>query len=156
MLLITVLFLLASKWYSTSTTLPQLYYRLSSRRSVGVREFRRLEKAGLRLSKVKLDITYFENCQELDLCPDMMKAKLPKLKAYRDKKSFYNKALQNQINILNDEMKVQLEVYTSRWRNISKKLSTLERLALTYNLNLFYRSESEKVLVTHKKKLLNL
>ena len=79
MLLITVVLLLASKWYSTSATLPQLYYRLSSRRSVGVREFRRLERAGLQLAKVKLDINYFENCQELDLCPEKMKAKLPKL-----------------------------------------------------------------------------
>ena len=35
-------------------------------------------------------------------------------------------------------------------------MSILERLALTYNPNLLYRSESEKVLVTHKKKLLNL
>ena len=81
---------------------------------MGVREFRRLERAGLQLAKVKLDINYFENCQELDLCPEKMKAKLPKLKAYSDKKSFYNKAVQNQINILNGEMKVKLEDYKQK------------------------------------------
>ena len=72
------------------------------------------------------------------------------------KKSFYNKAVQNQIDILKGEVKKKLAVYKSCWENLQKKLSILERLSLLHKLNLYYKTEAEKVLKAHKKKLLNV
>ena len=52
------------KSYINSGNLPKLYYRLASRRNVTVKDCRELEKDASRVSKLTLDIAYFEKCIE--------------------------------------------------------------------------------------------
>ena len=41
------------------------------------------EKQGLQVVKLTLIFKYFENCLDLDLCPEFLKLKAPNLKAYQ-------------------------------------------------------------------------
>ena len=59
-------------WFVKSTSLPKLYYRLSNRRGLDVQKFRKLEKLALKVTKWKLDIKYFEDCDVLGVCPKLL------------------------------------------------------------------------------------
>ena len=41
------------------------------------------EKQELQVVKLTLTFKYFENCLDLDLCPEFLKLKAPNLKAYQ-------------------------------------------------------------------------
>ena len=60
-------------------TLPKFYYSLRNSRGLDVGSLRKLEKHGLSLTKLTLDIVFFKNCLELGVCPKFLKFKPPKL-----------------------------------------------------------------------------
>ena len=69
-------FLLFCLWFIKSSTLPNLYYRIQCRRNVEVKLLRKLEKAGLKVTKLKLDRKYFEDCISLKVCPKFLQVNL--------------------------------------------------------------------------------
>ena len=149
---------LLSSWITVlvSTSLPHLYFKLGRARGVEVRDFRRLEKAGRNLSKVILDHHYFEKCEELGVCPQFLKFKPPNLRAYKDVKQFYQRAVKKQLGVIGREIKRNKAIYLQCWEKIRNQLGFFERLTLISKLNGYYKSEAEKVLNTHKEKLTKL
>ena len=70
------LFLACASWFmSIKPSLPDLYHSAGSKRGIPVKSFRLLEKRGLKVTKLKLDVQYFEACLELNLCPPKFKLK---------------------------------------------------------------------------------
>ena len=61
----------------------EIYYGIPSKRGIPVSQFRFFEKQGLKVVKLRLDSKYFENCLDLDLCPEFLKFKAPNLRAYQ-------------------------------------------------------------------------
>ena len=65
----------------------KLYFRISSKRGTPVKDLRHIERYGLKIVKLKLDVKFFETCANLDICPQFLKFKAPNLKIYRNTKS---------------------------------------------------------------------
>ena len=97
---------LLAVWVIKASSLPKLYHRLQDRRDVAVSHFRKLEKAGLKVTKLVLDLKYFESCLELGIYPKFLKFKPPNLPAYQNTKNILRKVLSNQINCVNKELKL--------------------------------------------------
>ena len=71
-------------WFKRNyTSLPKFCYGISSKRGIPVSQFHFFEKQRLKVMKLRLDSKYFENCLNLDLCPEFLKSKAPNLKAYQ-------------------------------------------------------------------------
>ena len=78
------------------TSLPKLYYRLSSKRGIPVKHLRELEKNAIKYARRQLDVHYLEYCYDLGICPETFKFKVPDIAAYRSTKEFYDVALKKQ------------------------------------------------------------
>ena len=57
-----LIYALCAVWYLQAASIPKLYYRLQGRRDVDVKRLRKLEKEGLKRTKLTLDLKYFETC----------------------------------------------------------------------------------------------
>ena len=124
--LCSVLFTL---WYLKSTSLPKLFYRLQDRGDVSVHRLRKLEKAGIQVTKLTLDVNYFEKCLELGLCPKFLRFKPPKLSAYKNCKNVYRQVVNNQINCVKKDLKSAKSKYISELKSVSSLLSYVEKTA---------------------------
>ena len=58
----------------------EIYFRISSKRGTPVKDLRQIERYGLKIVKLKLDVKFFETCANLDICPQFLKFKAPNLK----------------------------------------------------------------------------
>ena len=63
---------LVANWYLKTTSLPKLYYRLQDRRDVRVNQLRKLERIGVKVTKLSLDLKYFDSCVELGISPKFL------------------------------------------------------------------------------------
>ena len=147
---------LCSIWYLNATSLPKLYYRLQGRRNVAVQQLRKLEKSGLKLTKLTLDLKYFQSCVELGLCPKFLRFKPPNLSAYKKTSNVYRQVLINQVNIIKKELKSIRNTYIKELKSIRNSISYMESLVLCNLLKKRYVASSVPVLKTHNKKLLAL
>ena len=73
MALCAVVLACASWFMLIKSSLPDLYFTLSSKRGIPIKTCRLLEKCGLKVTKLRLDIDFFETCLKLDLCPPKFK-----------------------------------------------------------------------------------
>ena len=121
-----------------------------------MKDFRRLERTGLQVSKLKLDLIYFQKCLELEICPQFLKFRPPNLSAYKDIKKWYQKAVKNQISVIDRKLKDKKSSYSTLLERITGKVSVLEKAVLINGWSIFFKKETEKVVQTHDKKLKNL
>ena len=147
---------LAALWYLQAASLPKLYYRLQGRRDVDVKRLRKLEKAGLKVTKLTLDIKFFESCIELGVCPPFFKFKAPNLPVYKRTKGIYSKVLSDQIRITSKELKSATSRYNAELGFIASKISTLEKTALCHLLKKEFEVSALPCLKIHNGKLLHL
>ena len=127
-----ILLAIIFKWILKITSLPKLYYRLSKQRGVTVIQLRKLEKYGWKVLKLNLDIKYFENCLDLNLCPKFLKFKLHNLQVYRNSDDLYRIVLNKKLKLTKKDV-VDIRVIfalkllichlsfllATRWRNSS-------------------------------------
>ena len=71
-------------WMFICTTLPKLYFRLSKKRNIAVKQFRDCERLTNKCAKLQLDITYLYNCDSLGLFPMFVCVCFPKLNVYEN------------------------------------------------------------------------
>ena len=147
---------LVAIWYLKAASLPKLYHRLQDRRDVEVTRLRKLEKAGLKVTKLTLDLKYFEACVELGVCPKFLKFKPPNLPAYQNTKNVLRKVLSNQINCVLKELKSAKAHYSAELKFVVARISQVEKMVLCHLLRKRYESHSVPVLRTHNDKLLRL
>ena len=150
----TVFLLLST--YIIGLSLPKLYHRLSNSRGIEVRSLRKLERYGLSLTKITLDIEFFKNCQELGVCPKFMKFNPPKLKVYQEPKKFYNEVVSHQIKILEKEKKTKVSRYNKLKSAICCKVGILDEMTLMGSLTKFFNKKADSIQDDHKRKLLAL
>ena len=138
------------------TSLPKLYYRLSKQRGVTVTQLRKLEKYGWKVLKLNLDIKYFKNCLDLNLCSKFLKFKPSNLQVYRNSDDLYRIVLNKKLKLTKkDQKKTSLE-FTSLKTLVLKKISLIEKLCLLKLLtDKFYKKMNETTKI-HQQKLFRL
>ena len=134
------LFYAAFIWFINGlklTSLPKLYYRLSSKRGISLKKLRDLEKSAIKYARRQLDIHYLEYCYDLGLCPEKFKFKIPEDTAYKRKKEFFDVALKKQT----DEAKYEESISERNFCNLKSEIFP--------KLTLFEKTLLMKLLVTH-------
>lgn len=91
------IWILAFLWFYRSTTLPKLYYNVSKKSNISVKDFRRFERLAEKYVKLQLDIKYFDDCLKLGLFPKYLRIKTPKLNVYKNTKNLEKETLKKQI-----------------------------------------------------------
>ena len=86
-------------WILKITFLPKLYYRLSKQKSVTITQRRKLKKYRWKVLKLNLDIKYFENCLDLNLCAKFFKFKSLNLQVYCNSDNLYRIVFEQEIRI---------------------------------------------------------
>ena len=153
--LLLLLCLLRLKLSKTST-LPQLYYRLASKSKVEVKCLRKLEKLGLEVAKLKLDVKYLEDCDDLNICPKFLKVNPKKLLAYNNDEAINKAVVRRQLYEIRLKMNQKSEKYKKDFDIIASQLGRLDGSVLKYYLERAYDDMKEKQRETHEKKLFKL
>lgn len=143
-------------WFVKSSNLADLYFRISNHFNVSVNDLRKLEKCILKVKKLQLDITYFNDCDILHLCPKFLLTK-PKLKPISDDVDEFNKlAITSHIKFLNKKLKhnkFKLQKLTS---HISSQLSWFRILTLKLAIYKHVNNSLLQVKESHRSKLSKL
>ena len=126
-----LLWLLSIWFMKSNSSITQFYHRIGNRRGIRVSLFRRYEKTAVKLSKKSLDKEFFVACQNLQICPEFLKFKPPKLKAYDDKIDLYHQVVTQQIRVIEHEMCDTKDKWRELKRKLFVKLSFFEKACLT-------------------------
>ena len=118
--------------------------------------FRALERQGNKLTKLGLDLKYFETCLDLNLCPEFLKFRPPKLQVYKHNTEFYQVVVRKKLKEIEREKKAAEFRFNSQKRDILAKLTFLEKSCLISLLTKQFKLFATPYIVTHEKKLLNL
>ena len=143
-------------WYIKISSLPKLYYRLSKRTGVTVQKCRALEDAGKKLVKRSLDVKYWERCIDLELCPNFLKFKPPRLKQYKNVKQMYQNVVKESLHMAKDDLLHAEQQFQRRKVELTYQLSYLEKAALLSLLSKQFRITGKDVMKTHNDKLTRL
>ena len=138
------------------TSLPKLYYRLSSNRGIDIKELRIFEKHGVKFARRQLDVHYLDYCYTLGLCPNKFKFKLPKDEAYKSTKEFYDVALKKQIDEAKFEESQAKQSFSKLKSILFTKLTLFEKTCLMTLLTDHVKKITEKVIFNHSRKLQSL
>ena len=149
--------LIAYLWlYKHLDSLPKLYYFCCNKRDVHVSEFRTFERTCAKVTKLRLDIIYFERCMDLKIVPRFLLFKLPKLKAYHKTDNLRSEILKNQISVLKSDLRRVIAKYEKFKERLKGRLSVLEYAALISKLNEKCRLDISNIQQRHQRKLSNL
>ena len=145
----------AAIWFSKTTSLPKIYYKISNKRGIPVSTLRAFEKQGHKLVKLRLDVKYLEACLDLNLCLEFLKFKPPNLNVYGDgtNRELFKVVVKEKVKEV-DRIKKAAEV---RFNNLKKiilsQLSFMERTCLISLLNKKFKRAATPHILTHERKL---
>ena len=97
---------------------------------------RQFEKISRRLAGLKLDLMYFNKCEELSLIPQFLTCKLSSHEAYRNSKVFFKKALGEQKKLVAGKLKDCKIEYKRQAANLRQKISICQFRLLVSSLRL--------------------
>ena len=147
------------KWYLLSTkNLPTIEHMKKIAASEGIRlkELRNFEKLYLKVTKLKLDVGYFDKCLEMNLVPNFLKFKPPDLEVYKHQ-DYYLRIVSDQRKLIINQLKASKRELKSMYQVFNTKISTIKFIAFINNLLtkplLNYK---KSILARHNKKLYNL
>ena len=86
----------------------------------------RFENLCLKVTKLRLDVIYFEKCMNLKICPKFLLFRPPKLRAYHRMDNIKGEVLKNQIGLLRKELQTACNQYLRFKTRIQRKISFLE------------------------------
>ena len=142
-------------WYKKSTSLPKLYFAISNRRDVTVRDLRQIEKFGYKVLKLRLDVKYFKTCTDLGLCPQFLKFKAPKLKVYKNSSELYQIVVSKKLKEVRKDL-ARTEIEYVRKKSVLQHLGIVEKRCLSSLLQDKFQKAANNTIVTYKKKLTQL
>ena len=139
------------------SSLPQIYHYINgNKRGVTLQDLRNLEKLGLKVRKLHLDIKYLQSCVDLDLVPATLKLDNEKLKSFGKTERLHQAFVNERLLIVQENLNKTNAVYQHGRQQIFQKISLTERTCLQSLLNKHYVEEQDKIRERHGKKLLNL
>ena len=135
------------------TSLPKLYYRLSSKRGIPVKQLRELEKKAIKYARRLLDVHYLEYCFDLGICPQKFKFKIPDENAYKSTKEFYDVALRKQTSEAKHAESIAKTNFNETKFDLFTKLTLFEKTLLMKLLVAQVSKVTEQVITRHSRKL---
>ena len=144
--------LLLSKYASSAQILPFL----DNKRGIPIKTLRCLEKSGLKVRKLCVDVKYLESCVELELCPPHLKVIDPKITKSPNADKYHLVAVKERLHALKVELNEANRVYCAKLNEVCNGLSLAERTCLTSLLTSFYDKQLVYINQRLKKKLFNL
>ena len=127
---VRLLWLLSLWLFKSTSSISQFYYNISNRRGVTVKSLRKYEDLSYKLAKKSLDKQFFATCLDLEMCPEFLKFKSPRLKAYENTKTIYKQVVRQQLEVVQDEINITRHKWSYIRRVLYDKLSFLERRCL--------------------------
>ena len=145
--LVLWLLYIAILWYKKTTSLPKLYFSISSKRGIQVKDLRQIEKFGQKIVKLRLDIKYFEICSNLNLCPEFLKFRPPKLKVYNDSSDWHRVIVLKKFKeIKRDLYKAEKEFCVRK--TLIQQLSIIEKSCLLSLLSDTFQQTAKTTIVS--------
>ena len=138
---VSLLVAFTSLFIASKSSLPQLYHHVCNKRGIPVKTFRHLEKCGLKVSKLKLDVQYFETCLSLDLCPPKYRLKDAKVSELALSTQLHRVVVEDALNNIRKELNKAKTVYSKFMLDINARLSIVERTSLNSLLCDRFRNE---------------
>ena len=117
---------------------------------------RKLEKATVQAAKKELDIVFWKRCIDLQLCPEFLKFKVPKIKQYRNVNKLYNSVITKSLEDTNYELKqVQIKLNAIKLK-VGQLVSFAEKHMLDHVMTAYCKRFRTITTAVHTRKLLNL
>ena len=108
---------------------------------------RQYEKLSVKYALHKLHLQYFDKCLELNLIPEFLKFKPPRLDAYRNSKAYFTKAVNEQRKVVGAKLKDLKDQYDKLTSELISRLtsSDFHRLVNSINTHAVDKAEKERV-----------
>ena len=116
----SLLIAFTSLFIACKSSLPELYFNVCKKRGIPVKKFRHLEKCGLKVSKLKLDVNYFETCLNLDLCPPKYKLKDAKITEKALSSQLHRVVVEDALNNVRKQWEKAKTVYSMALKDMNK------------------------------------
>ena len=120
-----------------------------------LQDFRKYEKVEYKKNKLKLNINFLNNCQQLGVYPKFLIFKLPNL-SNKDALSIRKRLLRGAIDKRNKELQLLSKEISLSENFLSTQLSTIHFYILTKSITLNHKKSLHKSLYTLQKKLSSL
>ena len=124
-----LLWLLSTWIVNTTSSISTFYHRISNRRGIPVKVFRKFESLSYKLSKKSLDKEFFVTCLHLQICPEFLKFKTPKLKTYANTKDIYQQVARKQLLLVGDVIASTKSQWVKNKQKLHEKLSFWRKFA---------------------------
>ena len=141
---------------SKFTSLVQYYHFLNNKRGIPIKLLRSLEKSGLKVRKLCVDVKYLESCVELELCPPSLKVKDTKITLSPNADKYHLASVKDHLQVLKTKLVEANRSYCVARNDLCNNLSLTERTCLNSLLTAFYDKQLVKINERHKKKMFNL
>ena len=106
--------------------------------------------------KRNLDVLYWERCIDLELCPNFLKFRPPRLKQYRNVQQMYKNVVEESLAMAKDDLYYAEQHFHKLKEDIDGHLGCMDRAVLSSLLNKEYRSVASDLLKIHNDKLIRL
>ena len=84
---------------------------------------RAFEKRGHKLVKLGLDVKYLKNCADLNICPEFLKFKPPKLNVYKDGRDLYRTIVRKKLKEIDKDKRIAQTRFNNQKKHILSQLS---------------------------------
>ena len=138
-------------WILKVTSLPRLYYRISTKRAITFRTLRSFKKVGWKTVKFKLDLKYLQTCLYLDLCPELLKFKPPNLKVYNKPRDIYRLVVEKKLKEIKCKENLADGKYQTMKIGIFKESIFLEKSCFIHLLKKKFEQNAKTILNTHQR-----
>ena len=126
-----ILWLLALWLFKSTSSISQFYFNISNRRGVPVKLLRKYEELSYKLAKKSLDKEFFATCLDLEMCPDFLKFRPPRLEAYKSTNLIYKQVVRQQLEFVQSEVHNTKHKWSEVRSVVFEHLSLLEKRCLT-------------------------
>ena len=143
-----LLWLLSLWLYKSTSSISKFFFNVGNRRGVPIQLFRKYENLSYKLAKKSLDKEFFATCLELEMCPDFLKCKTPRLRAYDNTKLIYKQVVRQQLEVIQREINITKHKWSESRCVLYEKLSFIEKRCL---IKLVEREVSKKIAIDKDK-----
>ena len=114
-----------------SLPIGELYYGIANKGEVEISTLRKFEKLTVKVTTHESHVGYFDKCIELNLIPEFLKFKLPKLDIYKDARIYYAKAVTEQRKLVASKLRAIKNEYNNIFSLVKSQLSDADFGTLT-------------------------
>jgi len=115
--------------------------RIAASEGIRLKELRNFEKLYLKVTKLKLDVGYFDKCLEMNLVPNFLKFKPPDLEVYKHQ-DYY-------LRIVSDQRKLIINQLKASKRKLNQQLN-LKQMNTSHVVNKWNGNLLEILIVLKK------